>query len=365
MPASDRGGRNRSKMMGKTKTERKAERTIPSRRQQRRPRFATLALSAALGLSAPSLYASVAMASCSISGTMTLETNGVLEDCTVAEGGTYSISAYGGAGGDLIDLSEVLYNGSSGGEITAQFSLMAGQSFLVVTGNAGNAGFASGFDSASGQGGQGTFFVLNSGGTLTPYLVAGGGGGDGMNASGYFEGYGSGGQTVVNPASLTGSGGSGTASSLGSAGGGGGYLTNSNVSSYNSGLSFVGQAVGSSYAGTGGQGGNSTYNTSPMPGGGGGGYDGGNAGDSNGTGGMGGTNYYNPSLATNVSQVAGASDVASPALGQLDFTLVSASTSTTSSTSVPEPPALSLFALSVASLFLLSGRKARQASGFA
>jgi hypothetical protein len=357
--------------MGKSEVNRKTAKTVrvlPSQ-LQRRSRFATLALSAVLGLSAPSLYASAAMASCSISGTMQLQTSGVLEDCTVAEGGTYNITGYGGAGGSMIDAGGLFYYGSSGGEITAQFSLMAGQSFFIVTGNAGKNGLASSSGGIAGSGGQGTFFALDSGGTLTPYLVAGGGGGDG-ESGGYLDGYGGGGQVVTDPASLTGSGGSGT--SLSGGGGGGGFLTNSDLYTTDSGLSFVGQAVGSSYAGTGGTGGNTDFSNYNGPGGGGGGYDGGNAGNNSGSGGMGGTNYYNPSLATNVNQAAGASDVASPAVGQLDFTLVSASTSTTSSdptsttsTSVPEPPALSLFALSVASVFLLSRRKARQALRFA
>ena len=248
---------------------------------------------------------------------MALNTSGVLESCSVTQGGVYDITEYGGSGGMV---NGGLY--ADGAEIAAQFSLSAGQTFEVVT---GATGVSSGLSSS---GGGGTFFVLDSGGTLTPYLVAGGGGGGSLQPA-Y---YGQGGQVSGNPSLESGDGGTGYY-----AGSGGGYLTSggNGIDSSLGGGSFVGQPVGSTYAGSGGE---ALYVSGVYAGGGGGGYDGGDgANANNGYAGNGGTNYYDPNLATNVTQAAGASDTTSVTVGQIDFTLVSPS-------SVPEPPAILLSA---------------------
>ena len=229
-----------------------------------------------------------------------------------------------------------------------------------------------------GSGGGGTFFVLDNGGALTPYLVAGGGGGSVY--SGTYDSSsnaysvsslqsGQGGQVSGNPSLESGDGGQTTTSG---GGGGGGYLTNGG-NGYGGGVngsgmggySFAGSSpcsVGANQSYCQGQGGGGNFQEVATSSGydfygytgGGGGYDGGNLASSGA--GDGGTNYYDPSLATDVTQAAGTTMTGTPAAGQIDFALVTTSSqqSQPTSSAVPEPPALPIFLLALSGLFLAS-----------
>lgn len=213
----------------------------------------------------------------------------------VPASGFYSINAIGASGGGV--------SGGLGANITGEFSLMAGDTILIV---AGQEGFDPGDNSATGGGG--TFVVLTdpsspnamiTGRRVTPLIIAGGGGGNpgaadpstdaSLTTSGNM-GFGAAGSGIGG----TGGNGGGIAVPNGNnrAGGGGGFLTDGELTGtcgvgLESGLSFLNEAAGGLTTGCGTPyeggfgGGGGAISTGWRSSGGGGGYSGGGGGQIN------------------------------------------------------------------------------------
>jgi hypothetical protein len=231
---------------------------------------------------------------------------GAIQHDTIANSGTYAITADGAQGGT----GGTGGIGGSGAAVSGDIYLAAGTVLEIVVGGKGD-------DSFSGGGGGGGSFVIETDNGTTSGLdiilaVAGGGGG-----GGYFNpGYAGGGQTAQTGGNGGGTGGgaggvNGAAGSGGgsAAGGGGGYTGGGGgvryVSAAGSGsvvaTTFKGGAgnSGGGNGGFGGGGGGGSDN-----GGGGGGYGGGGGGGGGGssiTGGGGGGSYLDAGF-TNTSR---------------------------------------------------------------
>jgi hypothetical protein len=244
---------------------------------------------------------------------------------TVPKTGSYTIDAYGAAGGN----GSPGTGGGAGARILGTFSLTQGDKIRILVGQMGTS------SGLVGGGGGGTFVMKETGTATTDiYAIAGGGGG------GYYSSYNEGTQNGSSSTSaLKGGGGAGGASLGGqpgtsgnggtcydrSGGGGGGLLGNGGSSTYGvagsngmGGYSFAngGQAYpGCTYSGGFGCGGAGDFSYW-TGGGGGGGYNGGGGGYYYGNGGGGGS-YNNGTSQTNTS------GARSGAHGQVIITLVS------------------------------------------
>ena len=224
------------------------------------------------------------------------------ETSFTAQGGTYTIKAYGAQGG-----GNSTGTGGLGAEVVGTFTTTAGETIEIVVGGVGGSGGGSG----GGGGGGGTFVLGVVGGVTTKLLVAGGGGGAGYapvstnnGLSGYISPAGSG-VAGSGGAGYTGFGfgGGGGGGSKGGAGGGAGYSNTLQAEYGKSG--GAGSNLTSNPSSAGSYAGGAAY-TSPFAttgaggfgGGGGGGYFGGGGGGGGFGGGSGGAGYYNSSSFT-------------------------------------------------------------------
>ncbi len=221
--------------------------------------------------------------------------NNGIQFWVVPSSGVYQLNAIGAAGGGA--------NGGLGANLTGDFTLVAGDTLLILT---GQEGFDPADNSATGGGGTfvakidpGSAFTMFDGRKVTPLIIAGGGGGNpgvshpDVNAST--------GPNGLNGNGVTGSGIGGTAGNGGGlpqpsgnnrGGAGGGFLTDGDNSGtcgagLESGLSFLNGGTGglttgcgTPYAGGFG-GGGGAISTGFRGSGGGGGYSGGGGGQNN------------------------------------------------------------------------------------
>ncbi len=210
-----------------------------------------------------------------------------IQEWTVPTDGTYSIEAWGAAGGGT--------NGGKGVKISADFSLVQGNVILILVGQQGTT------SGPMSSGGGGTFVVKQSGSTHTlinhlvfvePLIIAGGGGGSSNSSTTSQNGTtltsgqtGFGGWGCCKTGGSNGNGGQGTS---GNGGGGGGGGFSGNGTGYSPGKSFLnggtggvktrGNASGDIDGSFGGGGGSRNNNNSFYGGGAGGGYSGGGGG---------------------------------------------------------------------------------------
>ena len=210
-----------------------------------------------------------------------------IQEWTVPTDGTYSIEAWGAAGGGT--------NGGKGVKISADFSLVQGNVILILVGQQGTT------SGPMSSGGGGTFVVKQSGSTdiltthlviVTPLIISGGGGGSSNSSTTSQNGTtltsgqtGFGGWGCCKTGGSNGNGGQGT-SGAGGGGGGGGF--SGNGTGYSPGKSFLnggtggvktrGNASGDIDGSFGGGGGSRNNNNSFYGGGAGGGYSGGGGG---------------------------------------------------------------------------------------
>jgi hypothetical protein len=226
---------------------------------------------------------------------------------TVPSDGTYTIDAYGAAGGP----SGFGNAGGAGARIKGDFSLTKGTKLKIVVGQMGTAGSTGPYYN-SGGGGGGTFVMKETGTTNSDiYVIAGGGGGYSYYAGAAAAG---GAGQATSGSGAGGNPGSGTGA------GGGGSITSSGAStSYGTpGASFSTTAAGGTGSdgstGFGGFGGGAGQGFSA--GGGAGGQTGGKGGDNAAAGGSGGGSSYNNG--TNQTNTAGARTAA----GQVIITFV-------------------------------------------
>lgn len=230
---------------------------------------------------------------------------------TVPADGTYTIDAYGAAGGTG-GSGTVL--GGYGARIKGDFVLTKGTKLKIVVGQQGTAG-ATALGSGDGGGGGGTFVMKETGTTNADiYVIAGGGGG-----ASYYSGTSTAGQA----GQATSSTGAGGIAGTGTGGcGGGSILFDGAASGYSGpagqGISYSTTAAGGgsydSVTGFGGFGGGGGSGFSG--GGGGGGQTGGKGGDNGGSPGTGGGYSYNNG--TNQTNTAGVQTTA----GQVIITFV-------------------------------------------
>ncbi len=240
------------------------------------------------------------------SGSVTFNYTGTIESWTVPAYVTSieveCLGAEGGDGGASCTYGEIPGRGA---RMVATIPVTPGDEFRILVGQQGFTPVNYG-----GGGGGGTFFVHYSGGTYTPYLIAGGGAGCGYNDNLCDERPGTTAQngTGGNPNGASGGtggngGNAGTHASWSAAGGGGFYTNGANSTSTGSstnatgGRSFLaggggGNGTSTSHGANGGFGGGGG---SDVSGGGGGGYSGGAGGGYSGTptytGGGGGGSY--------------------------------------------------------------------------
>jgi len=210
-----------------------------------------------------------------------------IQEWTVPTDGTYSIEAWGAAGGGT--------NGGKGVKISADFSLVQGNVILILVGQQGTT------SGPMSSGGGGTFVVKQSGSTdiltthlviVTPLIISGGGGGSSNSSTTSQNGTtltsgqtGFGGWGCCKTGGSNGNGGQGTS---GNGGGGGGGGFSGNGTGYSPGKSFLnggtggvktrGNASGDIDGSFGGGGGSRNNNNSFYGGGAGGGYSGGGGG---------------------------------------------------------------------------------------
>jgi len=210
-----------------------------------------------------------------------------IQEWTVPTDGTYSIEAWGAAGGGT--------NGGKGVKISADFVLIENDVILILVGQQGIT------SSPMSSGGGGTFVVKQSGSTHTlinhlvfvePLIIAGGGGGSSNSSTTSQNGTtltsgqtGFGGWGCCKTGGSNGNGGQGTS---GNGGGGGGGGFSGNGTGYSPGKSFLnggtggvktrGNASGDIDGSFGGGGGSRNNNNSFYGGGAGGGYSGGGGG---------------------------------------------------------------------------------------
>ena len=273
----------------------------------------------------------IALTSAAVAGpTTTFNYAGSFATYTVADTGTYQITAFGAEGG-----FDNAGNGapiSVGARIGGTFSLTSGDVLRIAVGGAGGAG------AWAGGGGGGTFIYDQT--TGQALVIAGGGGG------GWFTGH-SGGNGLT---TTGGSGGGGSVPVSGNGGGGGGGLTGNGASTTQAGGggSFASSLLGgfgtNGGAGGFGGGGGGGPNSSGSGGGGGGGYTGGSGGYSGGGGGGGSFN-------NGTSPIAG---LAGANYGGNGLATI------TETASVPEPVSGALLGVGAAGLGFVRRRSARQ-----
>ena len=219
-------------------------------------------------------------------GVVTVTVDNGIQEWTVPGNGTYSIEAWGAAGGGDY--------GGKGVKISADFNLVQGDVILILVGQQGIT------SSPMSSGGGGTFVVKQSGNEfelttqpvfVEPLIIAGGGGGssnslittqNGTTLTSGQTGYG--GWGSPQSGGINGRGGNGTYGNGG--GGGGGGFTENGTGGYSDGKSFLNGGTGGvktvvnafgDIDGSFGGGGGSRYNNngSYFGGGAGGGYSGG------------------------------------------------------------------------------------------
>jgi len=239
----------------------------------------------------------------------TFSYTGIIQTETIAQTGTYQVTATGAGGGSGLD-EPSRRAGGAGAEVTGDIYLTAGTVLDIVVGQQGtNAPAPSGRGGTStigaGGGGGGSFiFEPNSGGGIrTLIAVAGGGGGGSADANGGA------GQTGSNGGGGDGANGGkngAVGQNGGRSGGGGGGYTGGVGGNYATG--GAGSEAGTSFAGGaaqpvagkggygGGGGGGDGSRGGGGGGGGGGGYGGGGGGSNSGGGGGGGS--YDEDLTT-------------------------------------------------------------------
>ena len=172
---------------------------------------------------------------------------GSLQTFTIPVTSTYTIQAFGAAGG-----ASGAQPGGEGAIMKGDFNLTQGQQLSILVGQAGATA------TGAGGGGGGTFVVLFG----TPLIVAGGGGGGGGNYGGGYSSYpGEPGLTTTTAGTSTGGNNStgGTANSAGTASsgnysggaGGGGTCCDGGAANFNGGL---GGGGGAGFGGNGGPG---------------------------------------------------------------------------------------------------------------
>ena len=298
---------------------------------------------------------------------------GTIGSCTIAEDGTYRLSAYGANGGTVTGGG----SGGLGAFVQDEFQFTAGQVLTFLVGGTG-ADQTETLNGAAGGGG-GTFVVFAYPAPIEPtvLLVAGGGGGGG-------DGIGSDAHGNAGLALGTGNGGDGNRSFGGNGGqsgfggaesvlanggaGGGGVLSDGGGNEYaGGGLSFVnggagGQPQGNSASpgsaggfGGGGAGaqqyGGGAADALGGGGGGGGGFSGGGGGGYlfaivGGGGGGGGASFLADMIVSGTgTSTAGANTVVSGGNGLFEIAAVSGA-----ALPIPEPGTLTLLALGLASL---------------
>ena len=221
-----------------------------------------------------------------LDGDVTINTQGI-QEWIVPATGVYTIEAYGAQGGP-----GATYDGGNGAYMSGEFSLIQGDTLLILVGQMGlGNGDAT---EKTGGGGGGSFIAQGS--TLltsTPLLIAGGGGGSSPDATADCEGMDAvtteGGTVDREGASvpgINGNGGEDGCATIGNVGGGGaGFYTNginliSSSAYITQGFAFVnGGAGAANTGGFGGGGGNSYGGGMNLSGSGGGGYSGGAGGN--------------------------------------------------------------------------------------
>lgn len=212
---------------------------------------------------------------------------------TVPTTGTYTIDAYGAAGGAG---NGGQYPGGAGARVKGDFFLTRGTKLKIVVGQLGTNGSTSS-GSASGGGGGGTFVMSETGTTNADiYVIAGGGGGTSWYGGSVSNG---------GAGQATSSTGAGGPAGSGTGGCGGGSILNDGGSSgYGSvGISYSSTALGGNYDGTNGTGGFGGGGSQGFSGAGGGGGQTGGSGGGNAaiSGGSGGSSYNNGTNQTNTS----------------------------------------------------------------
>jgi len=211
----------------------------------------------------------VSAAACANHGSQTFSYTGGLQTFTAVCSGTYTIEAWGAAGGKGNGGNT---NGGLGARMRGTFNLTAGTTLNIVVGGVG----AQGSSSYAGGGGGGSFVYTGSIGGSGLLIAAGGGGGAGEESAPAAPG----GTCSTNGVSTGGAGGTnGNGGSAGTTsyngGGGAGWLSNGGSGSGGGGTRWAGGS-GSSGGGSGGFGGGGGGCDG---GGGGGGYSGGGGGN--------------------------------------------------------------------------------------
>jgi fibronectin-binding autotransporter adhesin len=210
---------------------------------------------------------------------------GSLQTYTITQGGVYTITFAGGAGGQgSASMISGGFAGGSGAVISVTGVISAGSVLEVAVGQKGSNNRTS--STGGGGGGGGTFLYLSNSttGILTPLLVAGGGGGGPGSTNGSSG-------AITNSTSSSGGTSQDSYSGGGGAGwGGNGANGNGNGGSNASGA-WAGGLRGRVTGGNGGYGGGGGGSSYPY-GGGGGGYSGGNAFDGNTISAGGGSSYW-------------------------------------------------------------------------
>ncbi len=220
----------------------------------------------------------------STSGTFSF--TGTIQTFNVTESGEYEITAEGASGGS--GNAGAGGTGGAGAEATGIFLLTAGETLEIVVGGKGSTG--DGDSGGGGGGGGGSFVFIESDGTLTPLIVAGGGGGGSYSGATGSDGEGgkasSTGDDGLNSGGTGGTDGTGGGGGNGNGpggGGGGGYEGGAGGAETSSAV-----AGGSTITNFGGGGGSDGTDNGGFGGGGGGGYNGGGGGGGYGGGGGGG-----------------------------------------------------------------------------
>lgn len=248
--------------------------------------------------------------------------------CTIVSGGTYSLWAVGGNGGNQrIDSDPPSVFGGKGAAIGATFALNVGDILQILIAGQGatqDPHFVAG-ETFAGGGGGGTFIgILRNNQPIAPLLIAGGGGGagttskvlDGRGLEGSpGAGTGDGEYSDGGAGGTKGSGGGGTTTDTGGAGGGGFSGDGGGANTASGGRSFLNGGAGGvtntqmqcfgaagGFGGGGGAAWTDCTDAGGPGGGGGGGYSGGGGGGfegffgENGGAGGGGSSYYNPAF---------------------------------------------------------------------